>query len=480
MWRHHREKEYPLHAKLAPVVGISLTARPREWLDIPPDYGKDPDAEIVIYPPVEVDISDQVKRDIPRIVTAALGIEAPDMDWGHLHGREPYISCRQSQPPPPMVSLSDIRSAIDEAAEHEIVLGIGRKDQVIKVSIDTEIPHLGICMPTGDGKSEAAKNVAVQLMYHGAITAFLDYKLMSHMWARRLPNAVYAGTPEEIHQLLVWLACDDERESELTRRKKVALASADISGNVRADIGPRLVLIAEELNALQKRLKAYWKHVGGKGPSPAAEALDEIHFTGRQLRIHAVDVAQRLSAKATSGNGSADSRENIGAIIFSNPTGSTWRMLCDGLTQPPASDHKGRYQLVTRKTVREFQGVLYDRDELAAAQMARDLSQAGTVAVPRHDMPFAVSVPATVREPARWGPELALVVGQSSFVPGPPDAVTLREAVAAGLFKTIYAARKAAGRPGFPEPAGERDRAFLYSVDDLCAWKATKERLRPL
>jgi hypothetical protein len=171
----------------------------------------------------------------------------------------------------------------------------------------------------------AAMNVSTQHLWHGGIVVMLDYKLMSHMWARGLPNVAYAGTPSELHAMLCWIANDDEHESELTRRKQVALASADIRGNVTADIGPRILSVAEELNVTQKILKAYWRKIGGKGPSPAAEALDEVMFTGRQLRVHVLQIGQRLSAKAPSDSGSADSRENLGAIVFSNPSASTWR-----------------------------------------------------------------------------------------------------------------------------------------------------------
>ena len=52
---------------------------------------------------------------------------------------------------------------------------------------------------SGDGKSITARNMAAQILYHGGIVIVLDYKLISHMWARGLPNVAYAGTPAEIH-----------------------------------------------------------------------------------------------------------------------------------------------------------------------------------------------------------------------------------------------------------------------------------------
>lgn len=473
-WRalkHHRAAVRPLHSALASDLGIPLATPPAEWLKVPEDYGTRPDAEIVVHPPDGFTGSASERETVTRAVTAKLGIEAPEATW-ELHRQPPRIVFRKSIPPPARVTASDILPAIKGAAEHELILGIGKKDQVTDLSLDVEVPHIGFCMTTGDGKSTAAMNVATQVLHHGGLVVILDPKLMSHMWARGLPNVAYAGTRAEIHSMLCWLAhdvTDDEGnviyQSEQTRRKQVALASADIRGNVTADLGPRILVVAEELNVMQKMLRQHWRQIGGKGPSPAAEALEEIHFTGRQLRMHALDIGQRLSAKATSGSNSGDSRENIGAILFSNPSASTWKMLCDGHVQPPASDHKGRYQLVTRKQVRELQGALWDEEE------ARAFATSGVVAVPRHDMPCTVqAVIGQERVPLQGPADQPFVLRHPPVVPYPPGSVTLREAVAAGMFRSLDAARKASRR-GFPPPVGDpRDRAFAYDVADLAAY----------
>src|ERR1039457_6495267 len=103
------------------------------------------------------------------------------------------------------------------------------------------------------------------MAYHGSLLMILDFKLISHMWARGLPNVAYAGLPAEIHTALMWL------QAEILRRNQVALRAADIEGVVQANVGPRILVIAEELNATQNRLGAYWKTVREKGrPRPVA------------------------------------------------------------------------------------------------------------------------------------------------------------------------------------------------------------------
>jgi hypothetical protein len=444
----------------------------RELEAPPPRLAIEPDrSRVRIWLPEDFGGSPREREAVERVVAVKV---APEMepDWESLRGAKPLVTFTKSEPPPPKVASRHILPAIEAAAEHVVILGIGKKDQVIDVSLDTESPHLGFCMTTGDGKSAAAANASVQILYHGGLVIMLDYKLMSHMWARGLPNVAYAGTPSELHAMLCWLANDDERESELTRRKQVALASADIRGNVTADIGPRILVVAEELNVTQRILKSYWRKTGGKGPSPAAEALDEVLFTGRQLRVHALQIGQRLSAKATSGSGSADSRENLGAIVFSDPSDSTWRMLTDGHVKPPASGHKGRYQVVTRKQVREMQGALWDEED------CRAFATAGTVAIPRADMPFVTHrVPAVVGQTAASAieaPDQGKVVQHEALPPlRDPGTVTLKEAVEAGMWPTIHAARQAKQRHK-PTPVGTIGSADLFRIEDLAACRIRK------
>jgi hypothetical protein len=450
-WRHHRAYVRPLTGAIRAELGA-----PPERLAITADR-----SEVVIGLPPEFTGSPRDREAVTRAVTARVSIEAPDTAWA-LEGRKPQVTFTKSQPPPARVALSDIRAAVADAAEHEIVMGHGKKAQVTVISVDNDSPHVGLSMGSGDGKSATAKNMLAQILHHGGLGLVLDYKLISHMWARGLPNVSYAGTPAEIEQALVWLA------AEVGRRNKVALAGADIEGVVHASVGPRIFLIAEELNATQNRLRAWWnREMEMKGRSPGSEALDEVMFLGRQVRINVLQIGQRLSAKAS---GSGDARENLGVLVFADPTASAWKMLVgDRHVMPPASGHLGRLQIVTRKAVRETQGAYLTGRE------ARDFALSGTVAEPRHDMP-CMGLPAGVPDlPAigSAGADHGFVPGTPPFVPlGPAGAVTLREAFTAGLFPTLDAARKAAQR--HLEPVGERGNANLYDLEALAALRSPR------
>jgi hypothetical protein len=454
-WQHHRTYIRPLSAAIRAELGA-----PPERLAITADR-----SEVVIGLPLEFTGSPRDREAITRAVTAKLAIEAPDAAWAP-EGRKPQVTFTKSQPPPAKVTFGDIGAAVEAAAEHEIVMGIARRGVPVTLSVDNDSPHLGLSMGSGDGKSTVAKNMAAQLLFHGALVMVLDIKLISHMWARGLPNVSYAGTPAEIESAMVWLA------AEVSRRNKVALAGADVEGVVHARVGPRIFIIAEELNATQNRLKAWWnREMEMKGRSPGSEALDEVMFLGRQVHINVLQIGQRLSVKAT---GSGDARENLGVLVFSDPTAAAWKMLCPQHVMPPASGHLGRLQVVTRKAVRETQGAYM------TGRQARDFAVAGTVAVPRPDMP-CVAIPAGVPDmpalDAAAGPDHGFVTANPPLVPlGPAGAVTLKEAFAAGLFPTLEAAQRAAHRPGFPAVVGQRGRAHLYDVGDLAALRSEKVR----
>ncbi len=464
-WRHNRDYVGPLDEALPPAVTIREVTRDRgrTVLDLAPGFGAD----------------DRERKMIVQTVQAVLALPAaPDPTW-KLHGKRPQVTLTKPEPPPGYVSFADIRALADAAAEHEAVLGLGRKAEPGIVSVDNDSPHIGLSMGSGDGKSVTARNAASQLAHHGALTAVLDTKLMSQHWAAGLPNVAYARFPAEIHALAIWLA------GEVNRRYKVALYSADVEGRVHADVGPRIVGILEEMNATQAVLAAYWKSIDGKGKSPAVLALDHVSNTGRQVNVNLMYIGQRLSAKAVSG-GSGDARENIGVLLFSNPAASTWKMLVgDRHALPAATDVQGRLQVVTAKHVTEVQGAY-----VTGAQ-AREYATSGIVAVPRDDMPCVggLAPVGTAERAAQDVPDMTAIEGNGPDLrvvrdsPRPslsPPRITIGEAVAEGISGPTYdAVRKALSRAlSPPQPVGRRGNADEYDRVEWCDWEELRRQPR--
>jgi hypothetical protein len=421
--KHYWQYVRPFRLTLREELGINPTR-----LEVATDRSR-----TVIGVPREYLGTDSHRGGFVRAAVDILGMIEPEMK-PHLEGRSHEIELIESRPPPPEVLPRHVIPAIQKAREHERVYGLDKHGGVLKRSLHLDSPHICHCMPSGDGKSYSTMNIGCQHLYHGGVLIILDVKMVSHMWADGLPGVCYAYTPAMVHQVLIWLANDDDQESELTYRKRIGRKHADINGNIQTDIGPRILVLVEELNATQNALKSYWRNtLKGKGTSPASVALDDLSCTGRQMLIHLDYIPQRGSAKAFSGSGSADARENVGTWVFSNPKDSTWKMLGEGYAKPPPSDHKGRYTMMDSGGLTQFQGVLWTPEE------AREFAMSGTRAQPHRDLPFTRHVgPVVISAQLAQGPAEQGIVVQQTPIPGRPEgAVTIREALDSGMFGAV-------------------------------------------
>ena len=477
-WRHNRDWVTPLDLKLPPDVTVKELAhdRTRGVLALPPGRaldGKEQEAVVQVY---------------------AAALDLPPGDLKHKFaqfGKRPEAVITLVPPPPGYVTFAGIRHHADAAPDHAIVFGLGRPTKEYPngapavISVDSDSPHLGLSMGSGDGKSVTARNAAAQLAHHGALIVVLDTKYISQHWAAGLPNVAYAREPAEIHELALWL------DAEVDRRKKLAFHHADVEGVVHVNPGPRIVGILEELNATQNELSAYWKAGGGKGRSPAVVALDSVAFIGRQVGVNLLYIGQRLSAKAVSG-GSGDARENLGVLLMSNPAPSTWKMLVgDRHDLPPATDVRGRLQIVTAKTVTQVQGAYLTGKE------AREYATSGEVGVPPEGMP-GVGGLAPVGTPERaaqnvpdmpaiegHGPDLHIVPDSPGHPPVSPR-ITIQDAIAEGISGPTYEAvrrdlnrRRNRGEP-VPAVIGQRGNAAEYDRIEWCDWEEARRQPRRL
>jgi hypothetical protein len=463
--KHRRTWAEPLHLVAAPLVGYPRALPAASWLKISPDRSR-----VVAELPPGFNPDARERERVVGTFTAKLGIESPDVRW-QLAGPEPKLELTAAQPPPPQVTLADVREHLDRARPDDLIWGIGKRGAVVRTSLAGDSPHVGLSMGSGAGKSVTARALLAQMLYRGAIGLILDYKMISHQWARDLPNVAIARRPGEIHAALMWLG----REAE--RRNEVALAGSDMDGNVHSVVGPRLIVVCEELNATVARLRAYWRqHRDGNRDlpqrSPALDALDAVSFMGRQILMNLVYIGQRLSVKASGGDG--DARENVGVIAFGRYSASNWKMLAPDFAMPPKSLTPGRIQVVSDQ-VRETQGVL-----MTAAE-ARALATAGTVALCPAGMPCAPRVtggPETAAVAVRTWPDLPAepVVSVTELIE--PAGLRLSEVardpeLLPGV--TLAALRMARHRdPGFPRPVGQDGLAHLYDPLELAEWDARR------
>jgi hypothetical protein len=456
-WNHYRKWLRPVHWAAHEVAQIDKRRHPRSWLEIAPDRSK-----VVAALPPGWPADEKDKQRLIAILTAKTGIPSPDPKW-RLAGPKPQLTLTAGQPPPGRVTLADIRTAIDRAKADEAVWGLGCSRKPVITGLDADSPHGGLSMGSGAGKSVTARAFAAQMAYKGCLIIILDYKMISHQWARGLPNVVIYRRPHEIHEALLWL----DREAQ--RRNEVALAGSDLEGNVFAVVGDRIVVIFEELNATMSKLRAYWRLQRNEDKSlpdrsPALEALDAVNLMGRQVLINLLYMGQRLSVKAIGGDG--DARESIGTLAFGRYSASNWKMLAPDFAMPAQSRAPGRIQVVTDQ-VRECQAVFMNAAE------ARELATAGRVAVPPAGMPYVRPVANETPAPIS-GADMRFVSKTGTDVLAPPAAVSLSEAVTEGIVTcSLHAVRKASQRdPEFPGGVDVRGLAKLYDATELATWDA--------
>ena len=466
--RPHHRRLARLHRALAPKVEWPVAGkRPSSWLQVPWDLHDNPEACVRIRLPTGYVHTGKKAEDVEKTVAAVLRLPDPTFD-DDQERRSPVLYVGRSAPPPLLLPMAEITGLLGEASDAEPLLGLAAQDEPVTVNLDTESPHVAISAGTGAGKSSLLMGMAAQGLRLGARVVIFDIKRTSHLWAVGLPGVVYCRTPEQIHTALVALS------TEIDRRYEKVEHAADLSGNVDpAVVGPRLLILAEELNATMAALSAYWQQVRPPGspvpPSPALLAWNKLLFMGRAGRVHALGVAQRLSARASGGG---DARENFGTRIMSRATAASWRMLAPEIVPPPPpSQIPGRLHVVAGGMVTEAQAVWWTpheaREWACPGWQTTDLgTDFGTdFGTDSYDTADDLRVLDPVPE------RLAL--------PPSPVLVTLREACESGVLPrewTLEALRKHSIRNvgNFPAKRGARlvrgRQAHTYDLAELQRW----------
>ncbi|MFB7918026.1 helicase HerA domain-containing protein [Streptomyces sp. NPDC056061] len=236
------------------------------------------------------------------------------------------------------------------------MIGFGASGRIVSVDLDAESPHILVNASTGGGKSVTLRCIACQMLRHGSLVLVLDTKRISHPWASGLPGVTYCRDIADIHDQLIALGMEGRR------RTRVA-DELGIDADPKA-IGPRLLILLEEVNATMKQLARYWKKIresGAPKTSPAVDALNEILYMGRQLRMHVLLVAQSATARAL---GDPEVREQFSTRILARYSVNAWRMLTPEVHPAPKSTkHHGRAQVVSGGSARETQVLFFTETE---------------------------------------------------------------------------------------------------------------------
>jgi hypothetical protein len=319
---------------------------PREWIQLPVDTR---DGTTTVYLPIDYSPSELQERTFSRLVGRRVGLLHPSFAF-ELEGERPRLEVRPAPAPRDLVDFADpsIRAMVERAREGQLFLGLGPRDVPYYLDLNVQAPHIGMSMSTNAGKSTTGRGLLMQHLHEGGIALILDPKMDSQLWARGLPNVRYADTPQEIHEALLWLS------DELDRRSNVTKAHADIRGDVDpALVGPRLMVVAEELNTLETDVAIYWRSIrdpkAGDPIKPTSlAALGRALNMGRARRINAFMIAQELLVQSLGGPAA---KTNLSTRILGRANTPTWNKLAPECKRngkyPRKSMHRGRVYVVT-------------------------------------------------------------------------------------------------------------------------------------
>lgn len=295
------------------------------------------------------------------------------MNWNE--GTNPYAGVSTPQKGfPSILPLNEATDWISETSASGVLLGVDSLGKPIRVDLDSESPHILISAPTGRGKSGIARSVAVQRLAQGDMVVVLDVKRHSHRWAQRLaPNVHYAKSVQEIGGALVNLG------RELHRRNHIVDEFDHDRPVSDAPVGPRIIVIFEEMNATMKSLLALDKRLP-EGAYTAHQGLEDVSFMGRAVKIHLVSFAQLATYRASGGS---EVVENYGTRILIGHSPQAWRYLASDCGKPiTAPEEKGRGIVCQGGKARETQllwvpeesAVDYVTASIPAQRRARELS----------------------------------------------------------------------------------------------------------
>ena len=395
-------------------------------------------------------LTDEQRNFIQAVIEAKLPAGEMTKTWDQV-GPRARVTWTVRRRPPTGVGFADFTARFDRLAEWEFFLGLGVGSKPVTVDLKDDSPHIALSAGSGAGKSVLAQLMAVQVLARGGQVAILDRK-GSHRWALGMPGVDYCTRPEQMHNALLRLSAlaDDRNDAALHEEEGW-------------DPGPRVLVIAEELNATMAQLRAWWAQARQQGDPkipPAVTAFRNLLFMGRSAKINVLAVAQMLTALTTGG---PESRENFGVRALARYTRNNWQMLVPEAHMPRPSRTLGRWQVVVRGQATETQ-VAY----LTAAQARLVVTKhrgvlSGEHVSTREDSPLVRDLP-----------------GMSQRIETEPDPmavlISLRDAVDRGAVPWRYhAARqrlqrgRKAGR-AVPEPRSSEGRKELYRLGDLISW----------
>lgn len=245
---------------------------------------------------------------------------------------------------PDLYSASDAVDTFSfDADSTTVTLGVDGQGNVLSADFNGESPHIMCSASTGRGKSAVLRAVAAQSLAKGWQVIILDIKQHSHMWAENLPGVHIARTLPEIGNALAMAGQETHRRNTLAldwMRLQHAAGNYDADVN-DAPVGPRTVIIFEEMNSTFEELKDLTRRMfRNVQVYDALSGFKDVANMGRQAKIHLACVGQYMEARVMGGAGI---RANFSTRLLIGHDKNAWQMLAWDCGFPKAApEESGR------------------------------------------------------------------------------------------------------------------------------------------
>lgn len=277
------------------------------------------------------------------------------MDW--LTGPGPYSGSSSPQSDfPSVLPVNEATDLLAACGPDEILFGVDGEGNSVTVDLSADSPHILVSASTGAGKSAVARSVAVQRLTRGDLVVVLDIKRHSHRWAKKLAPVVhYAPDVASIGDALVNVGREVHRRNAVVEAWDGPLEDAPV--------GPPMLVVFEEMNATTARLKSLDRSAP-PGQYRALEALADIAFMGRAVKVRLISFAQMATYRASGGS---EVIESYGTRVLINYSPKAWRYLAEDCGRPvPAPPEVGRGMVCRGTKATETQLLWVPEDDAPA------------------------------------------------------------------------------------------------------------------
>lgn len=232
---------------------------------------------------------------------------------------------------PDLLRFQDAWPSVQESTITNPFLGVDGQSDPVRVDFEHDSPHVLINAGTGGGKSTIVRSIVAQHCARGGLAVILDYKQVSHRWAFGLgPNLIVATTLPDIGNALIHMGTEVHNRNAVVRTFPGAVEDAPV--------GPRILVVFEELNATMGLLKELDRLLP-EGAYTASDGFKDVVFMGRAAKMHLVATAQLASRRAAGG---AEILANFNCKIMVRYDETAWRWLIGKAFQfPPQEPGRG-------------------------------------------------------------------------------------------------------------------------------------------